>query len=47
MLRIEVNTKKKAENIIFKMGKRAKRWCAYYNSFSDRETYLIWYEPIR
>ena len=47
MLRIEVNTKKKAERIIFGMGKRVKRWRAYYNSFVDKETYLIWYEPIK
>ena len=42
---IEVNTKKKTERIIFGIGKRKKRWSAYYNSFSDRETYSIWYEP--
>lgn len=47
MLRVEVNTKEKAEKIIFGMGKRVKHWSAYYNSFSDRETYLIWYEPTR
>lgn len=47
MLRIEVNTKKKAERIIFGMGKRVKSWRAYYNSFTDRETYLIWYEPLK
>jgi len=47
VLRIEVNTKVKAEKIIFGMGKRVKRWSAYYDSFSDRETYLIWYEPTQ
>lgn len=47
MLRMEVNTKKKAERIIFGMGKRIKRWGVYYNSFSNRENYLIWYEPLK
>lgn len=47
MKRIEVNTKEKAEKIIFGLGKRKKHWKAIHNSFSDRETYLIWYEPIK
>ena len=44
---VEVNTKTKAERIIFGLGKRKKDWKAYYNSFSNRETYLIFYEPIK
>jgi DNA primase len=47
-LLIEVNSQRKAERIIdagfikYKMN-----WQKYYNSFSDRVTYLIWYEPIK
>ena len=46
MLRVEVNTKEKAEKIIFGLGKRKKNWIKYYNSFSYRETYFVFYEPI-
>lgn len=45
MLRVEVNTKEKAERIILGMGKRVKRWRVYYSNISDKKSYLVWYEP--
>lgn len=45
MLRVEVNSKAKAERIISALGKRKKSWQAYYNSFEDREIYLVFYQP--
>lgn len=46
MLRVEVNSKAKADRIILALGKRSKSWQAYYDSINDRETYLVFYKPM-
>lgn len=46
-LRLEFNSKEKAEKVIFAdKGKHKLQWQKYTSQFSEKVTYLIFYTPI-
>ena len=45
MLKIKVNSKEKADKIIWGLVKtHIVQFRTYYDSFQDKEAYLIWYK---